>query len=401
MPHLLPLSLASRHPGRIRPQLDGLRQALQRLGSPERGSRSILVVGTNGKGSTVALLESVLRAHGLATGRYTSPHLVRVEERILVNGRQIDPGILDQLVDRLSDDPDLTFFETLTAVAFLAFASSRLDCWVLEAGMGGLWDATRLADSAVVGLTNVGTDHQTWLGADREAIAGDKGAALSGADWGVLGPQVGPEVWPWLRAPDARPASDLVSCRRLTDCRVEVVWDRHRVEVSLPFAGDHQIANLHLAIALARAAEHQGWLTLDPGAVRTGIETARWPGRLTRHRVAGRDLTLDGAHNLEGATALAEHLRSTREKPALLFSCLADKPLEAMAEALRSVVGPVAVCTLDDPRAMPLDRLVAAFPGCVVGRSALDALEKLPDPVLAAGSLRLVGELLAVAEVER
>ncbi len=398
MPHLLPLSLRNRQPGRIRPQLDGLEQALGQLGHPERGARSILVVGTNGKGSTVALLDSVLRAHGLATGRFTSPHLVRVEERIVIRGEPIDAVRLAALADRLAPFPELTFFETLAAVAYLAFAEATLDCWLLEAGMGGSWDATRLASSAIAGLTNVGTDHREWLGPDRPSIARDKGAALAAAVLGVVGRAVEPSLWPALGAPAARPAGDLASCRPIAENLVELAWDRQRTSARLPLVGAHQLANLELALALARAAESLGWLELEPAAVRRGVESTSWPGRLSRHRIGGRELTLDGAHNLEGVTALADHLRIAGTRPSLLFSCLADKPLEEMAALLRPLVAAVAVCPLDDPRAMPLARLVGAFPGCRSAPSPLAGLEALPDPVLAAGSLRLVGALLEHAQ---
>ncbi len=161
------LKLDERRPGRIRPDLGVLRTVLEELGSPHLVFHSVLVVGTNGKGSTAAMLEAVLREHGLTTGLFTSPHLVRVEERVRLDGDPVDAAILERHLDRLAPYPDLTYFETVTAAAFSIFAESGVEVAVLEAGMGGSWDATRLAGSEIAGLTNVGTDHRRWLGRGR------------------------------------------------------------------------------------------------------------------------------------------------------------------------------------------------------------------------------------------
>lgn len=399
MPHLLPLSLGDRPQGRIRPELGPLRAALAALDDPQLSSPSILVVGTNGKGSTAAMLAAVLRAHGVTTGLTTSPHLVEVRERVRINGEDIAREELERHLDRLASFPDLTFFETLTTVAFLAFAEARVQVAVLEAGMGGSWDATRTADSAIAGITNVGSDHARWLGETARDRARDKGAALRSARWAVLGPGMTPELVPALKAPEAVEAASLVSVRPRGESRVEVAWDGGRLELDVPLAGDHQRANLHLALALARCAEEVGVIpSLEPDAVLRGIADVRWPGRLSECRLNGRTILLDGAHNLEGATTLAGHLRRLPERHNLLFSCLDDKPVEAMARALREVVGEVAVVELQEERAMPLERLAAAFPGARLSRDCRSVLDEIGDPVVAAGSLRLVGRLVALAE---
>jgi dihydrofolate synthase/folylpolyglutamate synthase len=396
MHRLLPLSLARRRPGRIRPELARIRHALAELGDPQAGLPSVLVVGTNGKGSTAAMLESVLAAHGLAVGLYTSPHLVRVEERIRVRGAPIAPAELERHLLALDRFPDLTFFETLTAAALRAFAESGLDCAVLEAGMGGRWDATRMAASAIAGLTNVGSDHAEWLGERPEDRAADKGAALAAARWPVLGEGVARELIPHLGAGRLLDATRLVGLEPAPRGRLLLSWDDASVEVAAPFSGRHQAANLRLAVALARCAADAGWIDrLRPAAVRDGLARASWPGRLTVHRILGRRVLLDCAHNAEGAEALARYLAEAPILYHLLFSCLADKPVEAMAAALRPHVGNVVVFELDDERAMPIDRLRSAFPEAEVAPSALDALRRLPDPVIAAGSIRVPGELLA------
>ena len=394
MPVLPPLSLTRRGPARIRPDLDRIKDALDRLGRPQRGLASVLVVGSNGKGSTAVMLEAMLRAHGVATGLYTSPHLVRVEERIRLAGVPLAIDRLERYLTTLDQFPELTYFETLTAAALLVFADAGVDVAVLEAGMGGRWDATRVAGSAIAGLTNVGTDHREWLGPTREDIAADKGAALTAAATAVIGPEVDDAVRLHLGAARTVTAADLVELIPRGPDLAQVRLNGHAFNVAVPFPGLHQVANLHLALALLMAA-HRAGLAPAPraDAIRAGLAAARWPARLTRHRIHGRDVLVDGAHNLEGARVLSEFLLG-RQRHHLLFSCLADKPLEAMAGLLRPVVGSVAVCQLDDERAMPLERLLRAFPEADAAADPLATLALLPDPVVAAGSLRLAGVLL-------
>jgi len=390
------LILNRRQAGRIRPQLDGLRRALTELGDPQESLRSILVVGTNGKGSTAAMLAAVLSAHGVATGLYTSPHLIRVEERVQLDGRPVSSTELGRRLTRLDRFADLTYFETLTAAAFEIFSDAGVEVAVLEAGMGGSWDATRLAGSAIVGLTNVGSDHRRWLGDDRRAIARDKGRALAAAERAVVGREVDRNLFAELRAPDAVPASSLVDCVEGPDGRVRLRWDDREATAEMPLPGTFQHDNLQLALALAQQAAEAGWLSqLDPQRVLEGLGKLRWPGRLSTHRVAGREVLVDCAHNLEAARALAHFLGEDDRRFNLVFSCLDDKPVGEMAAVLRPCVAEIAVCPLADERAMPVEDLVAAFPGAKVADTPLGCLEQLGDPVLAAGSIRLVGQLLA------
>jgi dihydrofolate synthase/folylpolyglutamate synthase len=390
------LILSRRQAGRIRPQLDGLRQALAALGDPQESFRSILVVGTNGKGSTAAMLEAVLRAHGVATGLYTSPHLIRVSERVRLGGRPVSETELGRRLALLDDFADLTYFETLTAAAFEVFSDAGIEVAVLEAGMGGSWDATRIAGSAIAGLTNVGSDHRRWLGDDRVEIARDKGRALCAAERAVVGRGVDRDLLADLGAPDAVPADSLVDCVHGPGGQVKLRWDDKEVIAEMPLRGRFQRDNLQLALALARQAVAAGWLSeLDPERVREGLGNLRWPGRLSVHRVAGREVLVDCAHNLEAVRALTRYLGGLDHRYNLVFSCLDDKPLDEMAEVLRPCVAEIAVCSLADERAMPVDRLLAAFPGAKVGETPLGCLERLDDPVLATGSIRLVGQLLA------
>ena len=399
MPVASALMLDKRREARIRPQLDVLRGVLATLGEPQELFPSILVVGTNGKGSTAAMLEAVLRTHGLRTGLFTSPHLISPEERIRVAGQSIASSALEEKLTFLEAYPQLTYFEALTAAAFTVFSEERVDVAVLEAGMGGTWDATRLARSAIAGLTNVGLDHAAWLGADVEQIARDKGRALEAAGRAVYGGGVPPSLVDKMAAPAAAPAMSRVRVATDRAGRVVVAWSGGETRARLPLPGDHQLENLQLAVALALEAVAAGLLPrLDPTLVAAGLEAVRWPGRLSMHTVAGRRVLVDCAHNAEATQSLAAYLARRDVRFNLLFSCLEDKPAVAMAANLSPLVGDIAVCPLADERAMPLDRLAAAFPRAVRAGSALEALASLTDPVLAAGSVRLAGELLAHAE---
>lgn len=399
MPQILPLSLRDRRPGRIRPELGPLRDALAGIGDPQFAYPSILVVGTNGKGSTAATLEALLEAHGVATGLTTSPHLVSVEERIRIRGKDIGRDDLERHLSRLAPYRDLTFFETITAAAFLAFAEAGVEVAVLEAGMGGSWDATRVAASTVAGITNVGSDHKAWLGEDAFERARDKGAPLRSATWAVIGPGLAAEFVPALGAPHAIPASELVEVTASHGGGLRVAWDEHELEVPCPLLGDHQIGNIQLALALTRSAEAAGLvLRFEPDSIIRGLAGVRWPGRLSDCQVGGRRLLVDAAHNLEGAEALAAHLMGRAERRNLLFSCLDDKDVEAMARVLAPAVAGVVVCQLEDDRAMAVERIAAAFPGARQAPDPLVGLGCLPDPVVAAGSLRLVGALLEAAD---
>lgn len=390
--------MRDRRPGRINPSLELVRSVLSRLGEPHLAFDSTLVIGTNGKGSTAAMLAGVLTASGARVGLYTSPHLVRVEERIAIDGQRVSTDALERWLRPLDPYPRLSFFEALTLAAVLGFAERGVDTVVLEAGMGGRWDATRLAEPSIVGLTNVGTDHTRYLGRDRLQIAREKGVPLQTAPTAVWGPQVDADIIDELSVDHAVHAGDVVSLVEIGAGTARIAWPADSYDVPIPLDGAHQSANLHLAIALAALA-----LNHPPSseAVRRGLASVRWPGRLSRHRIGGRDILLDGAHNVEAAAALAEHLVRREPTPHhLVFSCLEDKPVAAMAEVLRPAVASVTVCALDDPRAMPLAELERAFPGAATTRTPAEAIARAPGPVVAAGSLRLAGALLEYAERE-
>jgi dihydrofolate synthase/folylpolyglutamate synthase len=420
-------ALAPRLEQKILPGLDRIRHALGELSHPERRFPAALVLGTNGKGSTAALLAAVLGRHGVKAGLYTSPHLVRVEERIAVAGKRIAPGRLLALVNELARFPRLSYFETLTAAAFLYFAEEDVDIAVLEAGLGGRWDATTVAAPAVSLLTNVGTDHQAWLGATRVEIAAEKAAALRGRE-AIVGAWDA-EVEPVIRAA-ADPstplslASEWASVTGLREDPVDqaaLVSAGHEPRASvhlvdfavagvsgsatLPLLGRHQHANLALALAGAAAlARHRVVPALRAVDIAAGIESTSWPGRLQWISWRGRRMLLDGAHNVEAMRTVVAAVGELGLAGSvdLLFSCLDDKPALEMAALLRPLARRVTVAPLDSPRATPTGELAAAFPGCIVTADVAAAIAGLSTdaPTLVTGSLRLVGEVLRLTGTE-
>jgi folylpolyglutamate synthase/dihydropteroate synthase len=190
-----------------------------------------------------------------------------------------------------------------------------------------------------------------------------------------------------------------VECSGLGDGRLQARWEDRKGIFSPPLRGAFQLENLELALALAVEVVNAGLFeSLEPSRIQAALEGVSWPGRLSTHRVNGRELTMDCAHNLEAAEALAGYLGGQDRRYNLLFSCLDDKPVEVMARALEPRVNDIIVCPVEDPRAMPVERIAAAFQSAAVASDPQSALESLSDPVLAAGSIRLVGALYALAE---
>lgn len=401
-------------------------RALAGLGDPHAQLAAVHVAGTNGKGSVCALVEAAARAVGLKTGLYTSPHLCRVAERIQIDGRAIDDDLLaDGLARVLGAEPhDLTFFETLTAVAFDVFAREGVDLAIVEVGLGGRHDATNvLARPIACGITTVELDHENLLGTTRAEIAREKSGILKPgvpAVIGVLGAEaasvVGEEasrvgaapLW-WLREAGGAPAHEHeVVCRASAD-GVALVEVPGGAPQKLPrtLDGAHQVENLAVAWGLLQhvAPLAPGW---DPERAAGALGAVRWPGRL--ERIDGTDLArprpgvsvlLDCAHNPAGAAALARTLaEGDPARRVLVYGALADKAWRRCLEH----VAPLAetrlyTCPKGRPPAPP-EELAAFAPGLVEpdpARAIERALDLAPRgaTVLVTGSIYLVGEIRA------
>ena len=413
----------------IRLGLGRVRAILRGMGDPHLGIRGALVAGTNGKGSVIALAASALRAAGYRVGETPKPHLVSYRERIVVDGHPIAPDDFTRLVgeavaiaDRVS--PRLgpaTEFELLTAVMFRHFADTALDLALVEVGLGGRLDATNVWDGGVTVLTNVGLDHTDRLGPTIGHIAREKAAIVKRGDLAVTGARG--EALAILRRRCARlgvPLTVAPPARLLGSGRDGLVVDLPRLgPVTVGLRGRHQAANAAVADAMLDALEAAGIAAVPPEARREGYATARWPGRLELVTGPdGREVLLDGAHNPDGASALAAALDDLRPHLAgagsgggpdapviVLWASMADKDVGAVvraAAAARSLAGARVVCTsLDLPRALPAGDLAAAW-RAALPEADVRAVDGVPEalglalaagagPLVVAGSLYLVG----------
>jgi dihydrofolate synthase / folylpolyglutamate synthase len=395
--------------------LETMQALVAELGHPERAFPSLLVAGTNGKGSVVAYADSVLRARGLRVGRYTSPHLMRVNERIAVGGRAISDRALDHAVARVRAAADAlaaagrlpaepTFFEVLTAAGFLHFQRAGVDVAVLEVGMGARLDATNVVDPLSSAIVSIDRDHEAYLGTTLPAIAREKAGVLRRGRVTVLGPM----------AAEARAAigeaADRLGARVVDAADTVVPGKGNKVDVVTPgrvhrglapLPGAHQRANLAVALRLLEEARTAG-LAVDLSRVAEGVARTRWPGRL--QRLPGRPpLLVDGAHNPAAARALADELRG-QEPFVLVFAAMADKDIATMGRILFPLARAIVLTKVPGARAAPPDAIARAVGAPARDarktervRDALSLARRLAGPrglVVAAGSLYLAGEVL-------
>ena len=380
--------LAQLSPGGDRLGLDRITRLLDRLGRPQdQLPPAFHVAGTNGKGSTCAFLRAALEASGRKVHAFTSPHLVRFNERIRIAGKLIEDEALADLLGEVldaGDGIDASFFEVTTAVAFLAFARAPADAAVIEVGLGGRLDATNVIERPLAGgIAALGIDHQQFLGASLVEIAGEKaGIAKSGMPLVVLAQPVEAEEAIQLSA-EERGATVYLEGRDWT------------IDPTLrsSLLGEHQVRNANLAWQML---QRQDALPVGRASFLSGLTSAQWPGRfqeLAAGPLTGRAQTwVDGAHNVEAASALAALLDDHGPKH-IILGILANKDADAIVgvlapRALSFTFVPVADHAHHDPA-----ELAARFGGKAAG-SLEDAVRELPEPRLIAGSLYLAGEAL-------
>ena len=383
--------------------LDRMHKLMTVLGMPQRRFASIHVVGSNGKSSTVRMIAAILERHGLRTGSYTSPHLRTFAERVEVGERPLpEPAFAAavaraaraaELVNRtLDEDDEVTQFEALTAAAYHGLASSGIEVAVIEAGLGGRYDATNVIPSKVQVLTSVGLEHTRWLGPTIDDIAREKLAVVRDHATLVAGP-VGPEA-------DAV-AVEVSAARHASHVRVTKPW-----RGSLGPRGDFQRWNFAVAAAAAQAFLEpqpvvlEGWA--QSVAVRTAAAEVRVPGRL--EQIADSPLTLiDSAHNPDGARALAEALEGQRFVG--VVGILDDKDAAAMLASLLPLFDKVIFTRSRNPRSLPpatLESLSTQLNGPPATidanpKAALERAQQLAGPdgaVLATGSIYLIADLV-------
>ena len=378
--------------------LDRMRRLLVALGEPQQRFGTVHVVGTNGKSSTVRMIAAILRAHGLRTGAYLSPHLVSFTERVRIDDRDLAPDAFAEAVRRaaaaaakvdrtLPPDDRVTQFEALTAAAFTAMAEAGVDVGVIEAGLGGRWDATNVIDSRVAVLTNVGLEHTRWLGPTVRDIAREKLAVVRPGATLVVGADLHPDA--------------LDEARRLDATLIEAPADAPGVE--LLARGAFQRRNF----ALARAAAEAYLGELDPEQVAAAAAATRVPGRF--ERISDDPPTyLDGAHNPGGMAALADALRDELAgRPlTLVLSILDDKDAGAMLGEVVPLAARVVATSNANPRALSPATLqsLAEQVGAREVRSEADPRRALAlarelaaqedGAVLVTGSIYLIADLL-------
>ncbi len=362
--------------------LENISRLSEDLGHPENAYRSILIAGTNGKGSTAAFLESILRSAGYRTGLYTSPHLIRLEERMMADGSLISPAELASVVDavagstsRLRKDGALltepTFFETTTACAFEFFRRKNVEVSVVEVGMGGRWDATNIAPASLAVITKIAKDHEQFLGASLEAIAAEKAAIIKSGQPVVAG-FIEPAALAVIRAEATRQRSPICETKKEVRIQAKQAQDKQRVhletprttyeEIVCPLVGAYQLENLAVAVRAAEVAEQVGF-TVSAESVVSGVASVNWEGRC--ERVAGEpELLIDSAHNPLGAGALADYLQGqTQRNRVLLFGVMDDKKVDQMLDLLCPHFEDMVATCPRTPRARDPATLVALAKG--------------------------------------
>jgi len=416
-----------------------MRVLLEALEHPEKKFPAVLIAGTNGKGSTAATLASILQTSGYKTGLYTSPHLVRINERIRIHGIAINDDdfarthdLVDRTAERLVTEAELpwhpSFFEMLTAIAFEYFARARIDIAVLEVGMGGRLDATNVVEPRLSVITDISLDHQKFLGETLAEIAGEKA--------GILRPAV-----PVVTLPQAPEANEVIGNAILTVGAIAVnavpyvpplspnsaqylMPSRHEkagyvsryplqvmgkeISVETPLVGRHQLRNIALAIAAAEELSHAGFAAITATTMEAGIGETRWPGRFQVLSATPDhpEVVVDVAHNPAGAWALRSTLSAAYEARPLIFvfGAMRDKAIREIAEILFPLADRVIATHVDNPRAATAAEIREA-----ASRIAVD-IDQAPDVpsalaqaraivgtrglVVVTGSIYIVGEAM-------
>jgi len=419
-----------------------MRALLDALGHPERRFPSVLIAGTNGKGSTAATLAAILRASGLRTGLYTSPHLVRLNERIRINDIEINDDefamlhdVVDRSAERLVAEGELpwhpSFFEMMTTIAFEYFAQNKVDIAVLEVGMGGRLDATNVVEPRVSVITDVSLDHQQFLGNTVGEIAREKAGIIRPGGAVVTLPQQpeandvignailksgakGISAVPYV--PPVSPASASVLAEDgmghpISRYPLQVMGKEILVET--PLVGRHQLRNVALAIATAEELSKQDF-AITPEAIERGIRETHWPGRFQVVPAAkGKpEYVFDVAHNPAGAWALRSALSTNYDGRwlVLVFGAMRDKAIREIAEILFPLADHVIATRADNPRAanpeeikQSAQRVAADIEEATDVHAALEKAKDLATEsgiVVVTGSIYIVGEAMRVLGVK-
>ena len=403
--------LASLNIDSMRFGLESITELLKRLGNPQNSYKAILIAGTNGKGSTAAMAASILHSAGYKVGLYTSPHLIDVRERIVVSGRKITKKEFSKAVEDVKSKlkQSVTYFEFLTAVAFLYFQQQQVDIAVLEVGLGGRLDATNVCKPIVSVITNIGLDHTAYLGNSLTAIAGEKagiikqnGICITAAKQKqVL--EVLSGVCLERRAKLYCLGSDIKIKKQKDGLLSYQGLNRNLKNLPLPLRGRHQYSNVALAAGAVEFCCKNGF-QIDDEAISRGLASTQWDARLETLQNNPLFL-LDGAHNPAGMRVLCQALKKDYSYRQLIFifGALADKNYRKMLQIIVSLTPKIIITQLKAPRAVPvadLERVLnkMGYP-VIVTENVTKAIERAQaiankqDLICAAGSLYLAGEV--------
>lgn len=402
------------------PGLSRERALLRRIGDPQDALRFVHIAGTNGKGSTAAMLAAMLMAAGYRTGLYTSPYIVRFNERMQVDGRQIPDETLCALTeyirphaDAMADHP--SEFELVTAIGFEYFRREKCDIVVCEVGMGGDWDATNvIANTECAVITNIGLDHTRFLGDTVEQIARTKAGIVKPGRPCVLYRQQ-PSVeavieakCAELRAPLRKADFDALRPIAASLAGQRFDWGG-LADLSLPLLGEHQLKNAATALTAVRVLRERGW-DIPDAAVREGLAKTRWPGRFEVLREAPLFIA-DGGHNPQCLSALEDALKTYLPGRRLVFlcGCMADKDYREMFRRILPYAAEFVTVTPANPRALPAEALrdclvgefgakAVAAPGVEAGVRAAIERAGANGAVCACGSLYMIGDVMAALD---
>jgi dihydrofolate synthase/folylpolyglutamate synthase len=398
--------------GMIDLRLDRMEQALALFDHPEKKFPSIHIAGTNGKGSTSAMLHCILSLAGYRTALYTSPHLVSFNERIRVGDDELTQDQVVALAEEVrrrteAANVPLTFFEFVTVMAFVHFARRHVEVAVVEVGLGGRLDATNVVTPMVSVITTISKDHEAYLGPDERSIAREKGGIIKPAIPVICG-KISPQVAELLRvmAGEHRSPAYFLGTDFGFSLKSEGLFDyrglkRHYSNIQLALRGRHQRANASIALAALELSEER--FPVNETILRQGFQTVHWPGRL-EVMFNQPTVVLDGAHNTEGVRALVDEMNDFRQgrKIRLLFATMADKEWQLMLGALTKAVDEVIFTRVAMERSADPDQLAETAGASIPHRTIHDsrvALRTLLDEaraddiILVAGSLYLLGEI--------
>jgi dihydrofolate synthase / folylpolyglutamate synthase len=397
--------------------IDRMRLLVAGIGHPERATPVIHIAGTNGKGSVAAMLESIFATAGWRTGLYTSPHLVKLGERVQV-GREILSeaeivAFTQELlpvagkIGRGGADDHPSFFEFMTAMAFMQFARKQCDIAIIETGLGGRLDATNVVDPEVAVITSIGLDHCDMLGDTIEQIAAEKAGIIKPGKPVVIG-RLPAEAEAVVRKVAGEKCAPVISVR-------EVFGETLDAYPKTAFEGDYQRWNAATAVLVARCFEAK-W-KLDEEVIARGLKSAKWPGRWQRTKIGGRDLILDASHNPEGAGVLDAQLRAlvaeSGRKPVVVTGVLGAARARPLLETISRYASEIHLVMPQQSRASGFEELEALIPKTFGGRvtratvvsvfpeADICAVGGPEDTVVVTGSIYLLGEVMARIEPGR